>query len=61
MPKVEVTLSSYANISFNEKKVFEYDDGDWEEMHPEQRQEMINEDAEQFLNETVEWDYKVLS
>lgn len=61
MPKVKVTLSSFHDINFKVEKVFEYDDGDWEEMDREQRQELINEDAEQFLNDTVEWDYQVLS
>jgi hypothetical protein len=61
MPRVEITLSSLANVSFKVKKVFTYDDEDWAGMSPQQRQEMINEDGEIFLNENVEWDYKVLS
>jgi hypothetical protein len=60
MPKVEITVSSLCNISFEEKKVFDYDDGDWADMDREQRQEMINEDGEAFMREVVEWDYKVL-
>ena len=60
MPKVEITVSSLCNISFKEKKVFDYDDEDWAEMDREQRQEMINEDGEAFMRQVVEWDYKVL-
>ena len=59
MPKVEITLSSLLNVSFVHTKVFEYSDEDWAEMDREQRQEMINEDGEGFMRDSVEWDYKV--
>jgi hypothetical protein len=61
MPKVEVTLSSMDDINFEVKKVFKYDDEEWEEMTPAQREETITEDAEGFKNSAVDWDYKVLS
>ena len=61
MPKVEVTLSSMDDINFEAKKVFTYDDEDWEEKTPAEREEMITEDAEGFKHNSVEWDYKVLS
>ena len=59
MPKVEIVVSSLCNNSFSVKKVFDYDDEKWAEMSRLERQEMINEDGEIFLNEVVEWDYKV--
>lgn len=61
MPKVEVTLTSLINVNFEAAKVFDYDDETWQDMSREERQSMINEDAQQFLNDTVDWDYKVLT
>lgn len=60
MPKVELTLSSLEDANFNLKKVVQFDDEDWEDMNREQRQALIDEEGQQFLNDTVEWDYKVL-
>lgn len=60
MPKVELTLSSLEDANFNLKKVVQFDDEDWEDMTREQRQALIDEEGQQFLNDTVEWDYKVL-
>lgn len=60
MPKVELTLSSLEDTNFNLKKVVKFDDEDWEEMNREQRQALIDEEGQQFLNNTVGWDYRVL-
>lgn len=60
MPKVELTLSSLEDANFNPKKVVDFDDEDWEDMNREQRQALIDEEGQQFLNDTVEWDYRVL-
>lgn len=61
MPRVEVTLGSYYDISFKVSKAFDYDKEDWDEMSPDDREAMIKEDCEQFLHEAVEWEWKILS
>lgn len=60
MPKVEITVSSLQNISFEVKKTFTYEDDDWEEMTPDEREALVKEDGEAFMRDTVEWDYEVL-
>lgn len=60
MPKVELTLTCMNNINFEEKKVIEIDTDEWMDMTPDERQKRINEEGEDFLHATVEWDYKVL-
>lgn len=61
MPKVELTLSSFEDITFKVTKTVDFDDQDWEEMSREERQALVDEEGQQFLNDNVEWDYKVLS
>lgn len=60
MPKVEVTLTSPLNVSFEHSKTFEWDPDDWADMSPGEREAAITVEAEQFLNDSVDWDYKVL-
>lgn len=60
MPKVEVTLSCLDDASFELKKTFSYDQGEWDEWTVNERETAIAEDAEQFKAEAVDWDYKVL-
>lgn len=60
MPKVEVTLTSPLNISFEHKKTFEWDGDEWLDLTPKEREALIAENAMQFLHDSVDWDYKVL-
>lgn len=60
MVRVEVTLSCLGDINFEQRKTFTWDQGDWDEMSPDEREAAIIEEAERFKNDTVEWDYKVL-
>lgn len=60
MPKVELTLSCLNDISFLQTKVIDIDADEWMDMTPAERQKRIDEEGEDFLHATVEWDYKVL-
>lgn len=60
MPRVELSLSSYADATFSIKKIVEFDSEDWYDMDVEQRNELVTEEGEKFLRDNVEWDYKVL-
>lgn len=60
MPRVEVTLTCLDDANFEQKKVIEIDTDEWMDMTPDERQERINDEAENFLRDTVDWDYKVL-
>lgn len=61
MPKVEVKLSAASNISYSPTKILEWDQDDWDEMTPNQREALIQEEAEAFIADDIDWDYRVLS
>lgn len=60
MPEVEVKLTALSNISYSSVKVLEWDQEDWDDMSPDQREALIKEEAEAFIAEDIDWDYKVL-
>lgn len=60
MPKVELTLTSPLNDSFEHSKTIEIDTDEWMDMTPKEREERIIEEGEAFRNDAVAWDYKVL-
>lgn len=60
MPEVEVKLTALSNISYNPTKMLEWSQEDWDEMTPDEREALIREEAEAFIAEQIEWDYKVL-
>jgi len=60
MIRVEVTLTSNIDDTFEACKIFEYDNDTWREMTPQQRQQMMTQDSVQFLNDTIAWDFKII-
>lgn len=60
MVRVEVTLSSFADINFEVRKTFTWEQDDWDEMSPDEREAAVIEEAEQFKNDSVEYDWKIL-
>lgn len=60
MVRVEVTLSSIADINFEVRKTLTWEQDDWDEMSPDEREAAVIEEAEQFKNDSVEYDWKIL-
>lgn len=60
MVRVEVTLSCMGDINFEQRKTFTWDQDDWDDMSPDEREAAIIEEAEQFKTEAVEYDWKIL-
>ena len=60
MIRVEVTLTSNIDDTFEARKIFEYDSDDWWDLTPQERQQMMTQDSVQFLNDTIAWDFKII-